>query len=140
MASQGRQVCCWLIGVDPTWKSTGLQIIPPPKQPTPLEVKWSPPNFPSYKIIVDAAIFSAQKAAGVGVLICDYEGNFMAVLSRKIHAPSGTIKAEAKAFEVEIIFAEEVGIGDFVLEGNSLVIVQALKECSPTPSSVSAPD
>ena len=82
-----------------------LQIIPPPKQPTQLEVNWSPPNFPSYKIIVDAAIFSAQKAAGVGVIIRDHEGNFIAGLSRKIHAPLGTIKAKAKAFEAEIIFA-----------------------------------
>ena len=28
-----------------------------------MEVKWSPPIFPLYKINVDAAIFLAQKAA-----------------------------------------------------------------------------
>ena len=31
-----------------------------------------------------------------------------------------------------------MGVRDFVIEGDSLVIVQVLKECSPTPSSVSA--
>ena len=34
-------------------------------------------------------------------------GNFIAGLSKKIHAPLGTIKAEAKAFEVGIIFAKK---------------------------------
>ena len=53
-----------------------------------------------------------------------------------MHALLGIIEAEAKAFETNIIFAKEVGIREFVLEGDSLTIVQALKECSPTPSSV----
>ena len=48
------------------------------------------------------------------------------------------IEAKAKAFETGIIFAKEVGIKKFVLEGDSLIIVQALKECSPAPSSVFA--
>ena len=54
-------------------------------------------------------------------------------MSKKIHALLGIIEAEAKAFETSIIFAKEVGIREFVLEGDSLTIVQALKECSPTP-------
>ena len=58
-------------------------------------------------------------------------------MSKKIHAPLGIIEAEAKAVDTGIIFAKEVGIRDFVLEGDSLTIVQALKECSPAPSSVS---
>ena len=48
----------------------------------------------------------------------------------------GIIEAKAKAFETSIIFAKKVGIKEFVLEGDSLTIVQALKECSPAPSSV----
>ena len=48
------------------------------------------------------------------------------------------IEAKVKAFETGIIFAKEVGIKKFVLEGDSLIIVQALKECSPTPSFVFA--
>ena len=67
---------------------------------------------------MDAAIFSAQKNVGVGC----YSSNFIAGLSKKIHTPLGTIKAEVKAFETVIIFAKETGIRDFVLEGDSLVI------------------
>ena len=43
-----------------------------------------------------------------------------------------------KAFEAGIIFAKEVGIRDLVLEGNSLIIVQALKQVSNAPSTVSS--
>ena len=50
----------------------------------------------------------------------------------------GIIEAKAKAFETSIIFAKKVGIKEFVLEGDSLTIVQALKECSSAPSSIFA--
>ena len=43
-----------------------------------------------------------------------------------------------KAFEAGITFAKEVGIRDLVLEGNSLIIVQALKQVSNAPSTVSS--
>ena len=106
------------------------------KQPTQLEV--NPPIFPSFKINVDVVVFSPKMAASVGVIIHDHKGNFIAGLSKKIHAPLGTNEVEAKAFEARIIFAKEVGIRDFVLEGDSQVIVQALKECSLAQSSASA--
>ena len=108
-----------------------------PKQLTHLEVNWSPPNYPSYKINEDAAIFLTQKAAGAGVIVRDHERKFAAGLSKKIHALLGTVEAKAKSFEAGIIFSKEVGIKDFVLEGDSLIIVQALKECSHAPSTVS---
>ena len=137
MASRGRQACYWLTDwcrsyFEEYWAANNN----PLKIQTQVDVKWSP-IFPSYKINVDAAIFSTQKAAGVGVLIRDHEGNFIAGLSKKTHAPLGIIDSEAKAFETGIIFAKEVGIREFILEGDSLTIVQVLKECSPAPSSVS---
>ena len=53
----------------------------------------------------------------------NHEGNFIASLSKKIHALLGIIEAEAKVFETGIIFAMEVGIREFVLEEDSLTIV-----------------
>ncbi|XP_075645481.1 uncharacterized protein LOC142616538 [Castanea sativa] len=102
-----------------------------------LEINWTPPTSPSYKNNVDATIFLAQRNVGVGVIVRDRVENFIAGLSKKIQAPLGTIEAEVKAFKAGIIFAKETGIRDFVLEGDSLVIVQALKEWSHAPSSVS---
>ena len=100
------------------------------------EAKWSPPKYLFYKINVDGAVFSSQKAAGIGVVVRDHEGNFISGLSKKIHAPFSAIEVEAKAFKASIFFAKEMGIREFILEGDSAVIVQALKEVSHAPSSI----
>ncbi|XP_075670222.1 uncharacterized protein LOC142639988 [Castanea sativa] len=108
------------------------------KSVNPSGSQWSPPNYPSYKINVDATSKTAQKAVGASVIIQDHDGKFIAGLSKKFHAPLGIIEAEAKAFEAGIIFAKEVGIRDLVLEGDSLIILQALKQCSNAPSTISS--
>ena len=120
--------------LDEYWSANRTSVNPP----THLEVAWSPSIFPSYKVSVDAARFMAQKAVGAGVIIRDHEGKFIACLSKKFHAPLGIVEAEAKAFEACIIFAKEVGIRDLVLEGDSLIVVQALKQVSNAPSTVSS--
>ncbi|XP_075651545.1 uncharacterized protein LOC142622019 [Castanea sativa] len=104
----------------------------------PRKAAWTPPTFPSYKVNVDAARFMAQKAVGAGVIIRDHEGNFIAELSQKFHAPLGTVEAEGKAFEAGILFAKQMGIRDLVLEGDSVIVVQALKQVSNAPSTVSS--
>lgn len=56
-------------------------------------VGWSPPSRSRYKINVDGAVFSAQKFAGVGMLIKDYEGQVgNSGLSKKINAPLGALE------------------------------------------------
>ena len=119
--------------LDEYWSANRTSVNPPAH----LEVAWSPSNFPSYKVNVDAARL-AQKAVGAGVIIRDHEGKFIAGLSKKFHAPLGIVEAEAKAFEAGIIFAKEVGIRDLVLEGDSLFVVQALKQVLNAPSTVSS--
>nr|POF07304.1 hypothetical protein CFP56_45445 [Quercus suber] len=70
--------------------------------------RWRPPQQGSYKVNVDGAVFATQKAARLGVLIRDEEGKF----------------------------ARDLMVRDLVLEGDSLVIVKALKDGSPPPASV----
>ncbi|XP_075659274.1 uncharacterized protein LOC142629186 [Castanea sativa] len=120
--------------LDEYWAANKVSVNPPNH----LEVAWTPPTFPSYKVNVDAARFMAQKAVGVGVIIRDHEGNFIAGLSQIFHAPLGTVEAEGKAFEAGIIFAKQMGIRDLVLEGDSLIVVQALKQVSNAPLTVSS--
>lgn len=50
----------------------------------------------------------------------------------------GAVEAEAKAFEFGLQFAKDMLIHDIVLEGDSPVIMNALKEVSPPPVSVAA--
>ncbi|KAK9992106.1 hypothetical protein SO802_027091 [Lithocarpus litseifolius] len=102
------------------------------------DVRWSPPPRTRYKINVDGAVFKTQKSAGVGVLIRDDQGLIVAALSQKINAPLGALEVEAKAVEVALQFARDVGISDLIIEGDSFVIYNALSGHSTPPSSVAS--
>lgn len=99
---------------------------------------WRPPSPNKFKINVDGAIFVARKAVGVGVIIKDDKGRIEGAMSKKIHAPLGAMEAEAKAFEVGIQFAKDIGIQNVILEGDSLLVYKALCELSSPPSSVAS--
>ncbi|XP_075636819.1 uncharacterized protein LOC142609068 [Castanea sativa] len=99
---------------------------------------WRPPSSNSFKVNVDGAVFSNQKATGVGVTIRDDRVRLEAAMSKKLHAPLGALKAEAKAFKAGIIFARDVGVQDIIIEGDSMIIFRALCELSPPPQSVAS--
>ena len=83
-----------------------------------------------FNVSMDGAVFSKQKATGVGVIIWDDRGRLKAAMTMKLHAPLGALEVEAKAFEVGMQFAKDVGIQDVVLEGDSIIIYRALCELS----------
>ena len=62
------------------------------------------------------------------------KGRVVAALSKKIHAPLGVVEAEAKAFEMGLQFAKDVGVRDLILEGGSLNVYRALLGSTPPPS------
>ena len=74
----------------------------------------------------------------MGVIIRDNKGLVIAALSKNIDAPLGPLEIEAKAFEVGLQFAKDVGIYDLILMGDSLVMYRALAGISPSPASVAA--
>ena len=57
-------------------------------------------------------------------------------MSRKINSTLGVLEVEAKAFEAGISFARDVGIAEFTIEGDSLVVYNSLSGHSNPPSSV----
>ena len=67
-----------------------------------------------------------------------HEGNTIGALSKKIWAPLKAVEIEAKAVEIGLQFAKDPLIQDFILEGDSLLVINALKELSPPPSSMVA--
>ncbi|KAK9990307.1 hypothetical protein SO802_025292 [Lithocarpus litseifolius] len=77
-------------------------------------------------------------SVGVGVMVRDWNGQFLAAMSRKIHAPLGPPTAEAKAFELGLQFAKQLGITDFILEGDLLIVSRALNHSSSVPVSIDA--
>jgi len=64
--------------------------------------------------------------AGVGILIRDVEGHLIGACSRKLEAPLGAIKAEAKAVELGLLFARDMSIQDFTLESDFLMLINVL--------------
>ncbi|XP_075663169.1 uncharacterized protein LOC142632690 [Castanea sativa] len=89
-----------------------------------------------FKVNVDGAVFSSQGAVSVGIIIRHEEGRVEVALSKKIMAPLGAIEVEAKAFEAGHLFAKDIAIQEFVLEGDSIIIYKALCEISSPPSSM----
>lgn len=103
-----------------------------------INATWAPPPVHGFKVNVDGGGFQGSKTAGIGVIIRDDKGRLEAALSKKIKAPLGAVEAEAMAYEAGLLFAKDIGIQDFIVEGDSLVIHQALCEASSPPSSVAA--
>ena len=101
-----------------------------------LPVKWTPPREGWFKINVDGAILSKQKNAGIGVLIRDELGRVEAALSKKVDAPLGAVEVEAKALKAGLMFARDEGLQNVVLEGDSLVLINALCGTASPPASV----
>ena len=91
-----------------------------------------------FKINVDGIVFMDQKVVGVGVIIRDDKGRIEAVMSKKIPILLGAVEAEAMANETGLIFVKDIGIHDFIVEGDSLIIHHAMCESSNPPSSVAA--
>ena len=101
-------------------------------------VSWLPPRTNWFKINVDGAVFASKKAAGLGVIIRDDRGRVEAAMSRKVLSLLGALEAEAKAFEAGLLLARDIGIHDVILEGDSLVIFNALCKVSLPPSLVAS--
>ena len=99
---------------------------------------WLPPRANWFKINVDGAVFESQKAASLVVIIRDDRGRVEVAMSKKVLAPLGALETEAKAFEAGLLLARDIGIQDVILEGDSLVIYNALCEVSLPPSSVAS--
>ena len=99
---------------------------------------WSPPPPSLYKVNVDAATFKDIGATRIGVVIRDSLGKVAMVLCRKLNASLGPLEAESKALEVGILFAQCRGCSAVVLEGDSLVLINALAGSSPFPSAVAS--
>ena len=99
---------------------------------------WVPPPSGLCKINVDGAFFPTKKLAGIGVVIRDQQGRLLAALCRKIRAQMGVLEVEAKAYEAGVLLARHLGLKNGVLEGDSLIVSNTLKQVSRPPTSVAA--
>ena len=61
------------------------------------------------------------------MVIRDSAGEVIATLSQKLAHPLGALETKAKAIEVGVQFALDVGVRDVTFEGDSLSIYNALR-------------
>ena len=79
------------------------------------------------KINFNGAIFAEEKSSGMGVIIRDRKGLVIASMATRIPQQLRPVKIEALAASKALEFARELGIADAVLEGDSQVVMMALK-------------
>ena len=99
---------------------------------------WVPSHSGQCKINVDGALFPTKKLAGNGVVIRDQQGKLLAALCRKIRAQMGALEVEAKAYKAGVLLARHLGLRNGVLEENSLIVSNALKQVVQPPTSIAA--
>ena len=101
-----------------------------------IEVGWSLPHPPWFKINIDGAVFEKQRSMGIEVVIRDHLRLVHAALSMKIHALLGPLETEAKAMEEGIRFTWDRGISAAIFEGDSMVVYHSLTGSATPPSSI----
>ena len=97
---------------------------------------WKPPPPGYFKVNVDGALFAKSKQSGVGVIVRDEEGNVVAAMCRKLDLPLGVLETEAKALEIGMAIAEEVGLKDVVFEADSQLLINSVHGTREATSSV----
>ena len=71
--------------------------------------------------------FAEKKCSGLGVIIRNQEGLVIASMSTRLPQQLQPIEIEALAASKALEFAREVGISKAILEGDSLLVMKALK-------------
>ena len=88
---------------------------------------WKRPDQETFKINFNGTIFTKDKCSGLGVIIRDKEGLVIASMAIRVPQQLQPIEIEALATNKALEFAKELDISDVVLEGDSLLVMTALK-------------
>jgi ribonuclease HI len=104
----------------------------PPQLPiTRVPTKWQFPPPGLYKVNWDAAIDSLNKRMGMGIIVRDCAGQVIAAKSQTVFFLQDPVIAEAQAALCAVEFSRDLGLQSIILEGDSLQVVNALKDPRP---------
>ena len=95
-------------------------------------VRWQPPPAILIKVNFDGAVFKDDERAGIGVVVRDSQGLVLASLSQNIPLPHSVVNLEILATCRALEFSLELGFDKAILEGDSLIVMSALRDPSPS--------
>lgn len=99
------------------------------------QAKWTKPAHEELKCNWDAALNSLQKHTGVWVVVWDGNGSVVAALARHFPCLFHPTVAESMGAWQVVELCRELGLQQVTFEGDSLIIVSALKGQDPCWSS-----
>nr|XP_023927404.1 uncharacterized protein LOC112038782 [Quercus suber] len=94
-----------------------------------LQIKWRPPPVNVAKINFDGTVFSKENKSGIGVVVRNEHGLVLGSCSKRLLQAYSATQIEAMAAATALAFASELGVRRAVLEGDSLAVIKALREC-----------
>ena len=84
------------------------------------------------KINFDGAVFKDEDRVGIGVVVRDSQGMVIASLSQNIPLPHSVVNLETLAACRALEFSPELGFNKAILEGDSMIVMAALRDPSPS--------
>lgn len=79
------------------------------------------------QINFDGAVFKEENPIGIGIVIRVERGQVMASMAKKIFLQSSIVVVEAMVAVKALTFAQDIGLFFLILEGDSEIIINALK-------------
>ena len=89
--------------------------------------RWDPPHGGWVMVNVDAAIFHKTNRMGLGIVIRDHKGDFLAACRQGIDRITNPELAEAIAFRQAILFASELSYNRAIVATDCLSLIRKLQ-------------
>lgn len=97
---------------------------------------WSPsPSSPLVKVNFDGVVFKETGNARIGVIIRDSQGLVIKSMTKKVLLPHSVAAVEALAVVNALNFAQKLNLSSIILEGDSEIVIKALKSEDESSSS-----
>ena len=90
--------------------------------------RWVSPPANLVKINFDGAVFSKDNFFGVVAMIRDENGLVLGSCTKRLPQAYSAVEVEALAATTALALAKDLGVTRVILEGDSLVVIKALRE------------
>ena len=103
------------------------QVALPVVDQIPISHQCCPPDHPQFKANFNGGVFNSINAVGIGVVVRDVRGDVVGALSMRIPLPQTVAEVEVLECRRAVQFVCEIGIHEVTFEGDSVLVIQALK-------------